>query len=163
MTGAPQFHAAAVDDASINPLRIFTKAPTDRDSGVIVADLDGVLIREGEVAVYDRHPMQAGEEGLIDGGLYAIEYQNPVAGMSWEMWWDKGDHQRSRIRISRKIVILRRHHKLAEHWVIHPLARVGHGMIQMCDGPIPERILYDKLIGRIVGIYNPTAFAEVRS
>jgi len=140
-----------------NPLRIFTKAPIDRDRGVVVVEHDGLLLKAGDVAVYDRMPLQTGE-GLVDGGLYAIEYQSPVAGMTWERWWGDGTHHRSRIHISRSVVFLRRHSRLEEHWTIHPIAkRDTYGFWLMSDGPIPEWMIYDKLLGRIVGIYNPAA------
>lgn len=155
--------ATAPVDPDIHQLRIFTQAPFDCDRGVVVVEHDGVLLKAGEVAVYDRYPLATGE-GLIDGGLYAVEFQRPVAGMSWEMWWGKGDHNRSRIRVTRNVVILRRHPKLEDHWQVHPIAsRDQLGCYLMSDGPYPEWILTDKILGRIVGIYRPEPCIEVAS
>jgi hypothetical protein len=143
---------------STNPLRIFTKAPFARDMGVVVVEHDGLLLKAGEVAVYDRCVLQSEEGGLVDGGLYAIEYQSPIAGMDWKAWWGDGTHTRSRLQINRGVIILRRHHRIEGSWTLHPIAsRDTFGCYLMSDGPIPEWLLYDKLLGRIVGIYNPAA------
>lgn len=155
--------ANAPVESDANQLRIFSRVPTDPETGIVAVEENGVLLKAGEVAVYDRYSLQL-DGGLVDGGLYAIEYQRPVAGMSWAMWWGNGDHVRSRLRVSRHVVIVRRHPKFEGHWNIHPLApRTPQGIILMSDGPFEEIYLADKILGRIVGIYRPEPGIEVAS
>jgi|GEM_PF-2851149 len=155
--------AAAPTEGEVNQLRIFSRVPREAETGIVAVEENGVLLKAGEVAVYDRYSLQL-DGGLVDGALYAVEYQRPVAGMSWSMWWGNGDHVRSRLQISRHVVIARRHPKLEGHWNIHPLApRTPEGIILMTDGPFEEIYLADKILGRIVGIYRPEPGIEVAS
>lgn len=143
-------------DADLNKLEIFTKIPPYHYIGIVAVEQNGTLLKAGEVAVYDTSTVCS--EGWIDGALYAVEHQNPRAGMSWEMWWDYGEKYggRSAIVTSRSVRLLKRHPKMPDHWVLHPIApRDALGCYMMSDGPIPQWLLGERLLGRIIGIYNP--------
>lgn len=141
-----------------NRLEIFTAIPAYHYIGIVAVEQNGAMLKAGEVAVYDTSTPST--EGWVDGALYAVEHQQPRAGMTWGMWWEYGKKYggRSAIVTSRSVKLLKRHTKLADHWVLHPIAaRDPHGVYMMSDGPIPEWLLGERMLGRIIGIYNPAA------
>jgi hypothetical protein len=140
-------------DAYAGPaLRIYDSIPIRH--GVIAAEYDATIIRKGEVAVYDE--LALSEDGLVEGAIYVTESQSPMAGMPWDMWWNT-EGQRSRLAVTRSIVVAKRHK--GETWATHPLRSRQRGCFIMSDWPLPEHYLLGKIVGRVVGIYNPAALA----
>lgn len=148
--------AAIVDryaDAYDGPaLRIFDRVPSRH--GAIAAEYDATILRKGEVAIYDE--LAVNSEGLIEGQIYVVEYQSPAHGMPWHMF---AASPGSRMNVSRSIVVIRHNEKTGDRWWLHPLRAAQPGMFVMCDGPIDSYHLTPKIIGRVVGIYNPAAIA----
>lgn len=138
-------------------LRIFPSIPPRH--GVIAIEGNSPMFRTGEVAVYDE---LWSSEGVIDGGLYVLEYQHPRSGMSWECW-DRHNAGRtagrSGLDVSRTSArVVRSNWPGAEDdWMIHPLAAFRAGVFTCSDGPLREYYLADKIIGKIVGIYSPAS------
>jgi hypothetical protein len=125
-------------------LRIFDKVP---GWAIVHAQRDGSmapLIREGEVAVVESD----GKPGLLpqEGNLYLIQHNSPPY------------HGELYGRTTRDIVMPRFRRG---SWWVGPLSHTNGRTIFMSDGPYPENceLLASKLIGRVVGIYNPSALA----
>lgn len=136
------------------PLQIFARVPPQH--GVVAAEHDSPLIRKGEVAIYDKGAVE--QEGLIEGAVYAIEYQHARGHLPKDMWADSANF---RMTTRRQIVIIRRHSKLPDRWMVHPVREPQRGYFIVSDGPYDPAHLADKLVGRVVGICNPAAFATV--
>lgn len=134
-------------------LRVFDRVPACH--GVVAAEHDTALIRRGEVAVYDEQSID--HEGLIDGAIYAIEYQHARGHLPQHMWAESPNF---RMQSRREIVIVRRHSKLADRWMVHPVREHQRGYFVVTDGPYEPVDLADKLVGRVVGIFNPSAVAQ---
>lgn len=151
--------AEAISDRYSDPtyegvtLRIFARVPPQH--GVVAAEHDSALIRIGEVAIYDEAAVE--QEGLIDGAVYAIEYQHARGHLPKDMW---ADSENFRMTARRQIVIVRRHSKLANRWMVHPVREHQRGYFLVTDGPYEPAHLADKLVGRVVGLYNPAALAQ---
>lgn len=134
-------------------LRVFDRVPARH--GVVAAEHDTVLIRSGEVAVYDEESIN--REGLIDGAVYAIAYQRARGHLPQHMWAESPSF---RMQSRRQIVIVRRHSKLADRWMVHPVREHQRGYFVVTDGPYELVDLADKLVGRVVGIFNPSALTQ---
>jgi hypothetical protein len=147
--------APGVSPEALSRLRILQAIPPRH--GVLVAEHDSAIIRSGEVVVYDE--LALNHEGLVENGIYVVQYQHPAACMPWDMWWSAPGVTRSRLNISNSIVIARPCRRVADHWWTHPLQAKQRGFFLMSDGPQPEWYLADKIVGRVVGIYNPAAIA----
>lgn len=135
-------------------LRIFDRVPPQ--FGVAAAEHDSALIRRGEVAVYDSASVHI--EGLIDGAVYVIEYQHARGHLPQRLW---ADAPNLRMETKRQLVIVRRHRTREDRWVAHPLRNCQPGYFVCSDGPYEAHHLADKIVGRVVGIYNPAAIATV--
>jgi hypothetical protein len=152
--------AEAITDRYSDPtyegasLQILARVPPRH--GAVAAEHDSALIRKGEVAIYDEGAVE--QEGLVDGAVYAIEYQHARGHLPKDMWADSTNF---RMRTRRQIVIVRRHSKLPDRWMVHPVRDSQPGYFIVADGPYDPTHLADKLVGRVVGIYNPAAFATV--
>ena len=126
----------------LTDLRVFTSVPQYHHD--VVALL-------GMVVVYDTHAL--GREVVEDGGLYVVEDQRPVGGMSWETY-DRLNSDRgqltpsSQIKTTRRVVRLQHSHNMPECWdhVLPSGAR---------DGPIPHWDVTFNMVGKVVGIYRP--------
>ena len=143
-------------------LRIFPSIPPRH--GVHAVEMNSVMFRAGEVAVYDElWASERQKNGPVDtllepGCIYITETQRPVAMMSWEQWNERGTkYGRSRLQTRRSIVRVERSRwKGAEDcWMIHPLASQSGGVFHCSDGPYDEIHLVDQIIGKVVGIYRP--------
>lgn len=132
--------------------------------GVVpIRERGSVLLQYGEIAVYDEDWLRYND--LIPG-LYCIEYQRPVSGMSWGMVSERFLAQDPvRFDIDRLVVRVARSAKLEDRWICHPLSPVdrigGAPVYRMSDGPFHEYQLVDKLLGPVVGIYAPAPLPEV--
>jgi hypothetical protein len=133
-------------------LRIFDSVPVRH--GVIAANYDATILRKGEVAVYDE--LAVDSEGLIEGQVYVVEYQTPAHSMPWHVFTASPG---ARMKITRSIVVLKRHENHGDQWWLHPLRVAQAGVFVMSDGPFDSYHLTPKVIGRVVGIYNPAALA----
>jgi hypothetical protein len=140
-----------VVDAFRNDLRIYDELPSHLDV-IKVRDRDACpLLRAGEVAVYDPSD-QMRCEGLVDGGIYVIEYQFPVGGMSWETFHR---HGADRVRVDRHLIRARRSARDPGLWCAQPLRQRFAGAFQCSDPDQPENLLHSKLAGRVVGLFRP--------
>ena len=112
--------------------------------GVHAVDHGSGLLRAGEVVVFD--PRSISAEGLIADALYVAEYQTKRhASLS------------DRLHIDRHIVRLTQSVHDSELWVLQPVpASIGQ-VFRGIDGPMLDHLAAEILLGRIVGIYNPTA------
>lgn len=143
------------------PLRIFTTIP--ELYGVVVMRNHAPLLRAGEVAVYDQQWTngKGPSDPLIeDGGLYALEYQKPHGGMTWEMWWENGQRYGGRTRIHTSIEIgICTLHKNGWHTRAYGRHPLGFGLCS--DGPYRDEYhLAERIVGKIVGIYMPQGGAQ---
>lgn len=150
--------------APVEQLQIFGSIPPR--FGVQAVELNSVMFRAGDVAVYDE--MWAAERqahGPVDslletGAIYVTESQRPVASMSWEMWWDgRKGYCPSRLEVRRSVVRVGRcpWKGCEDRWMIHPLATQQRGVFLCSDGPYDEFQLVNQIIGKVVGIYCPAA------
>jgi hypothetical protein len=140
----------------VRSLAIFDHIPVRH--GVCAVSMDGILLKKGDVAVYDELALSM-TEGLVDGGLYVVEYQSPRSGMSWELF---RRFECTRVNVSREVIIAARSKHRPEHWYVHPICGSGAmrgGMIRMSDGPYRDEFhLMDKIIGEVVGVYRGRQF-----
>jgi len=142
--------AVAAPDASSQPglaLEIFGDLSRVMSRYIVHAaadDHNAPLIRRGEVVVVDTGGASVTGGWLpTEGGLFLIEYCSPpYAGERYE-------------RRSRSIVQTFTDHE--GRWHAGGLRRGSFGGKMVCsDGPYAdELILADKLIGKVVGIYQP--------
>jgi hypothetical protein len=153
MAGRPPVHA-------LSALRIFNAVPEYHYGVVPVAGSGAApLLHKGEVAVFESYEHHI-HGGLIDGGLYVIEYQTPRCGMSRERFAKYFTSEYgSRLAISRKIV--RTNFRREAWWVQSiegpPSFMGSRGFVAM-DGPYADPLmLTDKIIGIVVGIYRGDA------
>jgi len=129
--------------------RIFTAVPDDRDCGVVAL--------RGMVLIYDELPLH--REGVVAGALYVRESQHPRSGMTWETWLrhEREDRQSRSgpagpLAIRREVVqAIRRPGK--DGWAV----RLASGHV---DGPYYDWAFGTDFIGRVVGIYVPSASSE---
>jgi len=129
-------------------LRIFDSVPAQHD--VIATTYDSVIIRKGEVAVYDELAVQ--HEGLVEGAIYAIEYQHPRSHLPREQWATTPGF---RMETDRSLIIARADLRVPGAWSAHPLRTRRPGRFVFTDGPYEHpAFLADKLIGRVVGLYR---------
>ena len=129
-------------------LRIFDSVPPQH--GVVAAKYDSIIIRKGEVAVYDELAIQ--HEGLIDGAIYAIEYQHPRSHLPREQWATTPGF---RMDTDRSLIIARADPRVPGAWSAHPLRTRRPGRFVFTDGPYGHpAFLADKIIGRVVGLYR---------
>jgi hypothetical protein len=140
-------------------LRIFDAVP-DHHAVIAMTGDGSALLRRGEVAVYDTDAHAA---VLQDGGLYVVESQTPAHGMPVDMFARMLlDRRAPRMRVDRCVRRLVRSERNPEHWWFRPLkvdggAIGGIRVFVASDGPYCEIDVYAKVIGRVVGIYNPAA------
>jgi hypothetical protein len=124
-------------------LRLFGSVPPWAVVHAMTDNSMAPLILKGEVAVIE----SSGKPGWLpeEGNLYLIEYvSKPFGGEMYE-------------RRTRDIVMPR---KRKGSWWVGPLCHRLGPIIHMSDGPYPDEIeLAHKLIGRVIGIYNPSALA----
>lgn len=124
-------------------LRIFGKVPGWAIAHALDDNSMAPLFRAGEVAVVESD----GKPGWMpqEGNLYLIEYVSvPVGGELYA-------------RRTRRIIMPRLN---GGAWWAGPLAQRRGSFGFMSDGPYRDECdLAGKLIGRVVGIYNPGAFA----
>lgn len=137
-------HANLGDGAGYTgePLRLYDKVPGWAIAHAMRDNSMFPLLREGEVAVVESD----GKPGLLprEGILFLIQYNSPPYG--GEMYG----------RTTRDIVMPR---LTRGKWWVGPLCHEMGRQIFMSDGPYSdENHLAGKLIGKVVGIYNPGAF-----
>ena len=122
-------------------LRIFGEVPDSCD----------VVPLRGLVAVYDTD-----WRFVRDGGLYVVERQTPVGGMSWETY-DRFNREhgprepRCRIKTSREVVQVRRRPGDSDPswWLVLPSG--------FHDGPIADWALGHNFVGEVLGLYRPAS------
>lgn len=141
---APSAPAVTSDAFTLPELRVYTSIPDYRCYGIATL--------RGGVVVYEDCLCR---EGVVEGAFYVVENQNTPANMGYDRWleeeWDGAARRaqpRSPLKVSRRVVQLVRHPKMANHW----LRRESSGF---SDGPFPDWSVGFNLIGRVVGIYAP--------
>lgn len=133
-------------------LEVFTSIPGRHIVHAATSDSCAPLICRGQVAVVESD----GSKGWYptDGGLFLIEYVSPPhpAGRALE-------------RRSREIVQTRPSPKADGTWWAHPYCHRGRsGVFFGSDGPyIDEFHLAEKLLGPVVGIYQPLPIGSGRA
>ncbi|WP_158014115.1 hypothetical protein [Sphingomonas sanxanigenens] len=134
-----------------NDLRIYDAVPACFDV-IKVGERDACpLLHAGEVAIYDPSDCIFAE-GLIDGAIYVMEHQRPVAGMSWETFHRTGSQ---RVAVDRRLVRAQRSSNDRDLWFAQPLRRRFAGAFQGIDPAQPENLLQSKFVGRVVGLFRP--------
>ena len=129
---------------AISGLRLFNSIPEDHD----------VVPLKGRVMVFDPNALH--REEIVDGGLYVVENQHPVGGMSWETYdrFNQTSEPRVRIKTSRRVVrTVRRENVPNQWWQVLPS---GYH-----DGPFPDWSVTLNMVGKVVGIYIPTNDGDV--
>lgn len=137
--------------ATVAGLEVFTSVPPWAIVHSAADNRNAPLIGAGEVAVIE----SSGQTGWypVNGVLFLIEYIAPARGYERE-------------RRTRDIVETRRSSRDPDKWYAAGLAAPrthSEGMRQLSrtrtlycvDGPYDEQTLADRLIGRVVGIYDP--------
>jgi hypothetical protein len=113
-----------------------------------------VAVLHGMVVVYDTDTLA--KEGVQEGSFYVKETQYPVAGMRWESWLrlecedqhrDRRAQPRSPLKTRREVVQAVR---LRGSWFL----RLASGFN---DGPVEEWSLGHDFVGKVVGVYDPSA------
>ena len=141
----------ALIDAFDLPEELGTRLPLipriEKGFGVVpVLDDGAVLLRPGDVAVYDEEWLKYNE---VTPGLYCYEHQRPVSlSPHFDSW---------RI-VTREVVYMRRSPRSPGCWDKIALRSKVIGGIRrysVPDGPMYEVALYNHLLGPIVGIYAP--------
>ncbi|MCP3732047.1 hypothetical protein M9978_16605 [Sphingomonas sp. MG17] len=142
--------------------RIFPAIPPR--FGVIAVKYSSTMFRAGEVAVYDElwTSGKPQDEPLVeDGGVYVIQYQRPTAAMTWDMWWaGRAGYCPSLLDVQYELVVASRSSMPGreDKWQTRPLRDARPGVFICTDGPLDEIQLTNKIVGKVVGIYNPAAF-----
>jgi hypothetical protein len=140
-------------------LRIFDFVPRFHDVVAVDAGTDTPLLRGGDVAVFDEGRL---DPTNLEEGIYCIEYQSPRSGMPRDMFARLFvTPEGARLKIERRIVQVKRHRTLADHFMVTPLGTaigrsIGGIPTFVCsDGPYDGFQLTDRLLGRVVGVYRP--------
>lgn len=135
------------DSFSLSDLRLFTSIPKYHHD---VAALLGLVV------VYETDTLY--REGVIEGALYVVENQHPVGGMSWETYDEfnrrHGPREpRVRIKTSRRVIRAARRGNGPDNWFqVQPS---GYP-----DGPYYDWAVCQNMVGKVVGIYSPSAQSE---
>lgn len=130
-------------------LKIITSI-ADGHGVVPILEEGGVLLRKGEVAVYrEETPMD------LPSGFYCIEHQRPVAC---------SPHPDSRRIVSREVVYVRPSRVAPtdgnwEYLTLRSKVIGGKRRYASPEGPIHRWAASDLLLGPVIGIYSPNAFA----
>lgn len=130
-----------------NDLRVFTSIPEHHHD---VTTLLGLVI------VYETDALC--REGVKEGGLYVVESQQPVGGMTWDIYdrlnRERGPREpRARIKTSRRVIrAVRCDHDPELSWQILPS---GYR-----DGPFHDWAMAHDFVGKVVGIYRPNCRNE---
>jgi hypothetical protein len=106
----------------------------------------GVAVLTGCVIVYDELALSL--SGLENGAYYVLEYQRPVAGMSWDMFYSG---RRTRLETSRDVVRLERFDHDPKLWLYR---HTGNFWV---SGPMDDIKVAEQIIGKVVGMYCPTS------
>jgi hypothetical protein len=134
------------NDFDFSSFRIFTSVPDHRDYGIVAL--------RGMVVIYDERPLH--QEGIVAGAFYVKESQRPRSGMMWESWLlRENEDQRRRCGPAGPLAIQREvvqavHWPHAGDWSV----RLPSGFV---DGPYCDWVFGTDFIGKVVGIYLPTA------
>jgi hypothetical protein len=143
----------AAESSGERALAIFSAVPPWAVAHAAADDDAAPLIRRGEVAVVESDGVTGWTP--VDGGLFLIEYVAKPLSIGPE-------------RRTRKIVATRLSRRGDGTWYAVPYRaptsrdeaarQLARGTVTCADGPYPNaEALAAKLIGRVVGVYRPSA------
>lgn len=138
--------AGLADEFEIPDFQVFKSVPADRDFGIAAL--------QGMVVVYDIRPLRF--EGVVEGAFYVRESQRPAASRPWADWLRGELEERNRLagpsvplETRREVVrAIRQQH--SDLWSVH----LASGFV---DGPYHDWWFGRDFVGKVVGIYRPTA------
>ena len=141
LTPAPMGVSAGWTSPRFQDLRVFDAIPPHRHDIVTLA---------GAVIVYETDCLC--REPIEDGGIYVIESQHPVAGMSYQAWLDREAanpapraQPDSPLKTRREVVQVVQ--KKGHWWQVQPSG--------FHDGPFSEWTIAHNMVGKVAGIYQP--------
>lgn len=130
---------STAETVDVSSFRFFDSIPVGMDVAVLA---DRVVVYENDIS----------RNGLEANAVYVVEYQRPRAGMARRQWAElELSHGGGRFETSREAVrIFQRPEVSGDLWWF------SHARSLWMDGPINEFNLVDMIVGRVIGVYDPS-------